>query len=210
MRFVIKEGKNLEEAVNEACKELNVDKDRLNVEVLSNGSKGFFGLVSSKKTIIRATVKSDNNIKLIEDAKDILKKMLEFMNIDAKIEGKRKEEVVYLTINSKESNLIIGRNGETLSAIQFILNRIINKNVEKGIHIEIDSENYKERKRKRLKDLAIKMAEKVKRSAKPISTEPMNPEDRRIIYMALENYKDLRTSSKGEGILKKVIIFPKS
>ena len=209
MRFVIKEGKNLEEAIEEACKELNIDRDKLDIEVLSNGSKGFLGLVGSKKTLIKATIKIDSNMKLLDEAKEVLNRILRLMNIEAEVEGERKDDTIYLPIKSEDSSLIIGRNGDTLSAIQFILNKIINKNVEKVVKIEVDSENYKERKKKRLMELAVKMAEKVEKSAKPITTEPMNPEDRKIIHVALKNYKDLRTLSKGDGILKKIVILPK-
>ena len=209
MRFVIKEGRNLEEAIEEACKELKVGRDQLEVEVLSEGSKGFFGLVSSKKTIIRATVKMEKDKRLIEEAKRLLESLLKFMHIEAKVNGEKRNGTLYLHIETGDLKLVIGKNGETLFALQLILNKIFNKNVEKGVNIEIDSDNYKRRRKRRLKNLAIKLAEKVKKSAKPVSTEPLNPEERKIIYSALENYKDIRTFSKGDGILKKVVILPK-
>ena len=105
--------------------------------------------------------------------------------------------------------LLIGRKGKTLDALQFIVNKIVNKALEKKVRVAVDSENYRQRREDSLTQLALRMGDKAKRIKKPVTMNPLNPRDRRIVHLALKEDDNLDTRSRGEGLLKKVVIIPK-
>jgi spoIIIJ-associated protein len=114
-----------------------------------------------------------------------------------------------MNIEGDTSGILIGRKGKTLDALEYLINRIINNKSEKKIRIIIDSENYRQRHIDSLTQLALKMGEKVKKQKKSLSTAPLNPQDRRIIHLTLKNDEKLDTKSRGEGLMKKVVIIYK-
>ena len=124
----------------------------------------------------------------------------------------RLESLTYkkLNIEGDKSGLLIGRKGRTLDALQFIVNKIVNKALAKRGYVVVDSENYRQRRRDSLIQMALNMGDKAKRIGKPVPTSLLNPHDRRIVHLALSQDEDLDTKSRGEGILKKVLIIPRS
>jgi spoIIIJ-associated protein len=114
-----------------------------------------------------------------------------------------------LDIKGDSSGLLIGRKGKTLDALQFIVNKVVNKALEKRIQVVVDSENYRARRKDHLINMALKMGDKAKKLKKPVSTNMLNPHDRRIVHLALRDDDKLDTKSRGEGLLKKVIIIPR-
>ena len=117
---------------------------------------------------------------------------------------------INLNIEGDKSGLLIGRKGKTLDALQFIVNKIVNKSLEKRTRVLIDSENYRSRREEFLVEMAKRMGDKAKRIKKPVATNLLNPHDRRIVHLALKDDGELGTKGSGEGILKKVVIIPKS
>ncbi|MBW1860819.1 MAG: KH domain-containing protein [Deltaproteobacteria bacterium] len=114
-----------------------------------------------------------------------------------------------MKIEGDKSGLLIGRRGKTLDALQFIVNKIVNKALERRIRVVVDSENYRQRMEESLTLLALSMGDKAKRIKKPVTTNPLNPHDRRIVHIALKEDEKLDTKSQGEGLLKKIIIIPR-
>lgn len=117
---------------------------------------------------------------------------------------------ITLNIDGDKSGLLIGRKGKTLDALQFIVNKIVNKSLEKRTRVLIDSENYRQRRKEFLVEMAMRMGDKAKRIKKPVATNLLNPHDRRIVHLALKDDEELGTKGSGEGILKKVVIIPKN
>ena len=142
-------------------------------------------------------------------AKETLEKILSLIPIETTITAEQKDAKVTLNIQGDKTGLLIGRKGKTLDALQFIVNKIVNKAMEKKVTVVVDSENYRKRREDSLIQLALKMGDKAKRIKKPVTTSPMNPHDRRIVHLTLKEDGRLDTRSRGEGLLKKVVIIPK-
>jgi len=206
------EGKTTEEAMEEASRQLNLPVEELKFDILEPGSAGIFGLVGGKKAKIRVTVEGPepaDEESGLEIAKETLENILIRIPVEATVEAHQMDGKLILNIEGDRSGLLIGRKGKTLDALQFIVNKIVNKALEKRVNIVVDSENYRKRRNESLVQLALKMGEKAKRIGKPVATNPLNPHDRRIVHLALIEDERLDTRSRGEGLLKKVVIIPK-
>lgn len=209
------EGKNQEEALNIAMKTLNATKDELAYEVLEPGSAGIFGIVGGRKAKIKVWLKKDEEEERKKELPLKLAKMMTetILNMVSKgkveVTAEMSDSSISLNVTGEDAGVLIGKNGQTLDALQYILNRMVNKQLEKKVLLVIDIENYRKRKRESLIELAKKMAEKAKKLRKPVSTNPLSARDRRIIHLALKDDRQLETKSKGEGLLKKVVIYPR-
>ncbi len=211
------EGKTTEEAIEKACAELQVSRDDIEVEVLEPGSAGIFGIVGTRKAKIKVILKKEEVEEEIypeeEDGLSIAKKALEeilaLIPMEGKVEGYTEDGKIMLNVEGDKSGLLIGRKGRTLDALQFIVNKIVNKSLGKKVQVVVDVENYRQRRRDSLIQTALRLGDKAKRIGKPVATNPLNARDRRIIHLALKDDPDLDTRSRGEGLLKKVIIIPK-
>jgi spoIIIJ-associated protein len=149
---------------------------------------------------------SDN---YLESSKEILEKLLSLIPVEATVTVGQSKGKINLNIEGDASGVLIGRKGKTLDAVEYIVNRIINNTSDKKIKVVIDSENYRQRHIDSLNELALKLGEKVKKQKKALSTPPLNPHDRRIVHLALKNDDRLDTKSRGEGLLKKVVVILK-
>jgi spoIIIJ-associated protein len=231
------EGKTTEDAIETACRKLHLSQDQMTIEVIEPGSAGIFGLVGGRKARIRVIspeeepqeeTQTDDEQRLLEAetpeesnkpdepneadllvAKESLEKILSLIPIDTTVRAEKNNGRIALSIEGDSSGLLIGRRGRTLDALQYIVNKIVNKTVEKRVQLQIDSENYRQRRRETLAQMALKMGDKAKRMHKPVTTNLLNPYDRRIVHLALKDDKELDTRSRGDGILKKVVIIPK-
>jgi spoIIIJ-associated protein len=248
--FVEFEDKNVEMAVQKACKKLNIPREKLKHDVISYGSTGIFGLVGTKKARIRVTlpdpspkvvfetsnkkqenknsseeisgsVASQTEISQdqgedhhrVDDPVDIgreaLQKIIDLITADATISIEQRSNRIVFNVTGGNSAVLIGKQGQTLEAIQYLVEKIVNKNRKGRVGIHIDVEGYLEKRRINLQGLALRMAEKVKSTGKPAAIGQMNAHDRRIVHIALQDDSMVRTQSKGEGFLKKLVIFPK-
>jgi len=144
----------------------------------------------------------------IEIALNLMKELLRLMGMKADVEASLIGEELYLNISSQKEDVLIGKHGRTLEALQFLFNRMMNKQVKEGMRIFIDINQYKERRADSLKEMAARLGKRVKRTSKPIKIGPFNPHDRRIIHLALKEDPSLTTESLGEGQMKKIRIIP--
>ncbi len=218
------EGKTTEEAIQAASRELDIPEEELRIDIIEPGSGGIFGLVGSKKAKIKVAVedeepdkqdKQDEQVEVAQDdgiqlAKDALENILARIPVEASVQAEATDGKIILDINGDKSGLLIGRKGKTLDALQFIVNKIVNKAMERKMHVVVDSENYRRRRQESLTQMARKIADKAKRIKKPVSTNPLNPHDRRIIHLALKEDNELDTKSRGDGLLKKVLVIPRN
>ncbi|WP_313756655.1 RNA-binding cell elongation regulator Jag/EloR [Tissierella sp.] len=205
MRSVIKVSKTIDEAIKEALIELNVNKDDVEIEIIDEPSKGLFGLIGGKDAKIRVSVIYDP----IEMADNFLCKVLSSMNIDAVNVVKKEGDNLIVDIkdiSSTDMGILIGKRGNTLDAIQYLLSLVINKNKDNYIKVIVDIEGYRAKREETLIRLANKMAEKAKYVKRPIKLEPMNPYERRIIHSALQNIQGITTYSEGDEPYRRVVI----
>lgn len=224
------EGKSIEEAIQAACQQLNVSKEKLEIQVLNSGSTGIFGIVGSKKAKIRATVIEEtpetlpepepptqteavppfaplSEADLLTEAQSVTQDILRLMGLEAPLKVEKERETIHIRIEGEEaSGVLIGRRGETLDAVQYMITRILNRKGLGKTKVVLDSGDYRNRRQKYLETMALKMAEKSKMSGKPVVISPLNAHDRRIIHLVLEKDKSLKTVSRGEGHLKKMVI----
>jgi spoIIIJ-associated protein len=206
------EGKTTEEALENASRELALQPEELNFDILEPGSAGIFGLVGGKKAKIRITLEKPeetNNENGVQLAREALEKILGLIPVETTVKAEQTDGKIVLSIEGDTSGLLIGRRGKTLDALQYIVNKIVNKALDKKTYVVVDSENYRKRKEESLTQLALKMGDKAKKIKKPVSTNLLNPHDRRIVHLTLQEDIDLDTKSRGDGLLKKVVIIPK-
>jgi spoIIIJ-associated protein len=209
------QGKTPEDAIETACQQLEISKDGMDIEIIEPGSSGIFGLVGNIKAKIKVTIPTDE----VDEAEEknvlaIAKKALEDILTripmeDTSIIAEWKDGTILLNIEGDKSGLLIGRKGRTLDALQHIVNKIVNKALKKRSQVVIDSENYRQRRQDFLIQMAMKLSDKAKKTRKPVATNLLNPHDRRIIHIALREDEELDTKSRGEGILKKILVIPK-
>lgn len=203
MRSIEMEGKSVEEAIEKAIKQLNVNRDNVKYEIIENGSKGLFNVIGVKP----AKVKVWEVINCSTIAKDFLNNLLKNMQIEAEIKIEENDNVLNISLLGEKMGLIIGYRGETLDAIQYLTSLAVNKNHElPHKKIILDTENYRSKREETLKGLAIKSANRVKKTNKALKLEPMNPYERRIIHSALQNDKFVITHSEGEEPFRRIVI----
>jgi len=199
------EAKTTQEAIEKACKHFNLSEEELDIEVLETKSVGIFGLAGNKKAKIRATPKRDDSIAL---AQEILTKIISLVSPDTKISARKKADDIVLNIEGNNPGILIGPKGKTLEALEFIINKAVNKASEKKVRVIVDAENYRQRRQEFLERLAFRMGEKAKKTRKTVTIDPISPHDRRIVHLALKGDSHLQTKSNGEGFFKGVFIIP--
>ena len=206
MEFVEFKGKTKDEALMQASVELGVPSTDLEYEVVSEESKGFLG-IGSKPCIIKARRKKT----FIDEIREYLESLFKAMDIqtEIQIEFDETENVLSINLEGPEMGILIGKRGQTLDALQYIISLAVNKKSESYIRVKLDTENYRARRKETLENLAKNIAFKVKRSKRSFALEPMNPYERRIIHATLQNDKYVSTKSEGEEPYRKVIVYLK-
>jgi spoIIIJ-associated protein len=207
MEFLEFEGKTTEEAIENAAAHFQLPPEELEIEIVSVGSPGIFGL-GGRKARIRAALPQEPEDDLLPLAREILEQLLVKMQEPGTVTATQEEDRINLLIETADAGLLIGKQGQTLDALQYLVTKMVAKQTRGKVRIAIDVEAYRARHNEALALLAQKYGDKVKRSGKPITLNPMNPYDRRIVHMALQGDKDLKTISRGEGLYKKVVISP--
>ena len=215
MEFQLFTGKNVEDALTKASVELGVTSDRVEYEVIEKGSAGFIG-IGSKPAKINARVKEEEVIVVSEAPADIEAVIVEFlskvfaaMNLTVKINVNITEESVDVDLVGDDMGVLIGKRGQTLDSLQYLVSLVVNKKSDKYLRVKLDTENYRERRKETLENLAKNIAFKVKRTKRPVSLEPMNPYERRVIHSALQNDRYVTTKSEGEEPYRHVVVMLK-
>jgi spoIIIJ-associated protein len=247
--------KTVDDAITEACESLMVTSDRLDYEIVSNGSSGFLG-IAVKPAIIRARIKEEvkeeapevkveqsteskkenkkasdkakkeepkaekapskksenakpvNGDELVKKANDFLKEVFGAMDMEVTVNSKFKPEdnILDVELSGAEMGVLIGKRGQTLDSLQYLISLVVNRDVEDYIHVKVDTENYRERRKATLENLAKNIAYKVRKTRQSVALEPMNPYERRIIHSALQNDKYVTTHSEGEEPFRRIVV----
>ncbi len=209
------------EAIAKAETELGVNREEMHILVLSEGKTGLFGFgseearikVSVPEPIIRQETPDESAVV----AKEVLEKLLALMGVQARVDIRHNMGIVdpdepapiELDIRGDDLGILIGRRGETLSSLQFIVSLVVGRRLQQRTRISVDVEGYRVRREQSLKGLAMRMADRAKASHQPVAMEPMPANERRIVHLALQDHPYVRTHSIGEGEERKVVISPK-
>ncbi len=200
-------GKSIEEALTAACEHFCATSDKVEYEVVDEGASGFLG-IGAKQAVIKAKLKDSDVVgKAKNFLNDIFASMQMAVNMDASYDDIEKE--LSIDLKGDDMGVLIGKRGQTLDSLQYIVSLVVNKGEENYIRVKVDTENYRERRKQTLENLAKNMAFKVKRSRRQVTLEPMNPYERRIIHSTLQDDKYVETHSEGEEPYRFVVITPK-
>ena len=205
MTEVEKTGKTIEEAVDKALSELGVSREEVEVDILEQPSKGLFGFFGSKPGRVKVKVKENPSRK----ARELLEQILAVMDLKVDMDITENEHGIFVSMQGPDLGILIGRRGETLDALQYLVNLSANKNQENKQRIILDVEGYRKRREETLKNLALKLAEKAKQKGRNVVLEPMNSQERRIIHTTLQSRNDIYTFSEGEDPYRKIVISPR-
>ena len=231
--------KTVDDAITAACQDFFVTSDKLDYEVLEEGSSGFLG-IGAKPALIKARVKEDKEIvketvkepvkEVLKEEKTFVKETAKVSNVDAReVEEAAKkflgevfdamemevivdakyddaEKALDVDMRGEEIGILIGKRGQTLDSLQYLVSLVVNRGQADYIRVKLDTENYRQRRKETLENLAKNIAYKVKRTKRPVSLEPMNPYERRIIHSALQNDRYVTTYSEGEEPYRNVVI----
>lgn len=204
MDYIEVSGKTVEEAITNALIQLETTSDKIEYEIIEKGSSGFLGFIGKQDAVIKVRKKNS----LLDDTYEFLDKMFHAMNIEvtSKIDYDEENRVMDIDFSGDEMGILIGKRGQTLDSLQYLISLVVNRESDSYIKVKVDTEDYRERRKQTLENLAKNLSFKVKRTRRPVALEPMNPYERRIIHSALQNDKYVETHSEGDEPYRKVVI----
>ena len=203
MDYIEVTGKTVEDARTEALIKLGTTSDQIEVEILEKGSSGFLG-IGSKPAVIRVRRKFT-----MEDCvRDFLTQVFDAMDltVDISVEVEEDNHTVNVELKGDEMGVQIGKRGQTLDSLQYLTSLALNRHTDEYVKVKLDTEDYRKRRKETLENLAKNIAYKVKRTKRPVSLEPMNPFERRVIHSTLQNDKYVSTHSEGEEPHRHVVV----
>ena len=195
--------KNVDDAITQATVQLGITSDQLEYEVLDKGSTGFLG-IGSKNAVIKARKKFSIDENVVEFLSSIFDAMK--MEVEILVAVNEEEHIIEVELKGDDMGILIGKRGQTLDSLQYLTNLAINKHSDEYYKVKIDTEDYRKRRKETLENLAKNIAYKVKRTKRPVSLEPMNPFERRIIHSALQNDRYVTTHSEGDEPYRHVVV----
>jgi spoIIIJ-associated protein len=205
VKKVVATAKTIDDAVEKAIQELGVSRDRVSVRVLEEPSKGLFGFIGSREAKVEVEYVFDP----VEEGRRFLADVIQKMNVQANIEVGSHEEGVLFDIQGESLGMLIGRRGQTLDAIQYLVNVVANRHADKHVRIILDVENYRLRRKETLEQLADRLAKKAVQSKRNVRLEPMVASERKIIHAFLQRRTDVTTYSEGEEPRRYIVVAPK-
>jgi len=202
MKKLVASGKTVEEAVRNGLNEWGVGRDRVNVTVVEQPSKGLFGLFGGKDAKVELELKPDG----AEEAAEFLRSVTDAMGLRVGIERQEGRECLLLNLTGAELGILIGRRGQTLDALQYLTNIVANRHSDKHLRIVLDAEQFRERRKRTLEELSARMAQRVVRTRKEVVLEPMSSQERKIIHASLQSHPLVKTYSQGDEPNRCIVI----
>jgi len=212
-------GKTVEDAIEIALRELDVDRGEVEIDVISRGKAGVFGLgsepakVKVSKLVISSSKEVDSASDVIRVARATIDELISLMDVDVmcNLRQAESEEVggPLFEIEGDDSGLLIGRKGETLRSLQFMVRFLVSRKTGERANLSVDVEGYDERRRQSLSSLANRVAQRVVKTGRSIELEPMNPRERRLVHITLSENGGVYTESSGTGEGRRVVILPR-
>ena len=237
MESVEAEGNSIDAAIENALQLLGTTRERVEIAILSNAARGLLGF-GARKARVRATLRrpvapaepisaatpkpaaarragstrpriaAPADDETAERARTLLRDIVEHVGVDANVEITNDDEHTVLELTGDSSGVLIGRRGQMLDALEYVLNRIILKDQSDAARIVVDSQNYRARRRESLEQMARRMGAQAKKRRRPVTLNPMSPRDRRIVHLVLQDDPSLTTRSSGKGYYRKLVIIP--
>ncbi|NEU32655.1 protein jag [bacterium LRH843] len=206
MTHLVVSGKTIDEAISKAVNELETTRERLSYHVVQEPQKGFLGIFGSKPAKIEAFVLPDP----VETACDFLKETISLMGLDVSITIKEQSRRIAFDLSGEQQvGKLIGKRGQTLESLEYLTNLVANRTSTAFTRIELNVGDYRERRKKTLEQLALRVADDVKRTERSIPLEPMNSLERKVIHMALQHVQGVETVSDGTGMKRHIVVIPK-
>lgn len=202
MDEIKKTAKTVEEAIAAALAELGVSREETDITVIDEGTKAFLGMFGGKDAVVLVK----KNFQPEREAESFLREIFLTMGLIVKIKAEMKDKHLFVELTGDDMGILIGKRGQTLDALQYLVNLVVNKKSPYYISVMLDTENYRQRRRETLESLAFNLAKKVKHTRRNVVLEPMNPYERRIIHSALQNDRYVTTYSEGEEPYRNVVI----
>lgn len=203
-KYIEVSGKTIEDALAEALATLNMDRDSVSVEIIEKPKSGFLGIGA-----VPAKIRVSYEYSKADKTRDFLEELFKLMKMEAAVTiGEEGEGRLNVSLSGDEMGLMIGRRGENLDALQYITNLAVNKNETDRVRVNIDTENYREKREESLERLAKRVADKVLKYGRSVSLEPMPPSERRVVHAFLQDYKGITTFSTGSEPQRRVIVAP--
>lgn len=202
LKSITKEAKTVDEAIRLACEELETDIENVDVEIINEGNKGLLGIIGNKNAVVRVTQKAGIDDLIV----DFLRPIFEKMEITANLDIIHEDDHITVRLTGDDIGIVIGRRGETLDSLQYLLSLVVNRKADEYTRIVLDVADYRQKREETLVRLANRVADKVSRYRKNMTLEPMNPYERRIIHSTLQDHKYVETQSIGEEPNRKVVV----
>lgn len=203
MEMIERTGKTVEEALEAALAELGVDRDQVEYKVVEAPSKALFGLLGGREARVEVTLKK---VDPIDTAKMFLSKVTQAMGLQVSFDVNRGEENIEINLHGEDLGLLIGKHGQTLDALQYLTNLVSQRDARDRLRIVIDVEDYRKRRADTLQQLALRLADRVKRSGERVVLEPMTPHERKIIHLSLQEDPLIETFSEGQEPFRRIVI----
>jgi spoIIIJ-associated protein len=204
VRKVTVSGKTIEDAINSGLSKLDTIRENVEVNVLEEPQKGLFGILGGKPAVVELQVKPDP----VKEAIVFLRDTISKMGVDASVEKEERKEGIFLNITGVDIGVLIGKRGQTLDSLQYLVNLVANKHHGSYVRIYLDAEGYRERRREALETLALRISNKALRTKREVRLEPMNAHERKIIHTKLQNIKGVSTHSDGEEPNRRIVVTP--
>ncbi|RFU67256.1 protein jag [Peribacillus saganii] len=204
MKQITATGHSVEEAVGSALAQLNTTRDRVEIEILDEGKKGFLGLFGARQAAVKVVMPLDP----VEEARNFLKNVSEKMGVAAEIVITREGKNVTFQLSGNKIALLIGKRGQTLNSLQYLTQLVANRYSKQYLNVVVDAEDYRKRRNETLIQLAERMAHKALRTGREVALDPMPSYERKVIHTALMNFTKIKTSSNGSEPYRHLVIIP--
>ncbi|MCE7790991.1 protein jag [Salipaludibacillus sp. CUR1] len=205
MKKVTVSGKTIEEAVESGLEKLDATMDMVEYHVIEEPQKALFGLLGGKPAVVEVKVKPDP----IKEALLFLRDTIDKMGVSASVEAEERDEGMFLNITGSEIGVLIGKRGQTLDSLQYLVNLVANRQSENYVRIYLDAEGYRARRKEALVTLAERLSDKALRTGREVRLEPMSAHERKIIHTALQDVKGVSTFSDGQEPHRRIVVVPK-
>ena len=203
MEMIEKTGKTVEDALEAALAELGVDRDQVEYKVVEAPSKPLFGLLGGREAKVEVVLKKVNPV---DTARAFLEKVTRAMGLAVSMSVSEDEDCITINLHGEDLGLLIGKHGQTLDALQYLMNLVAQRDARDRLRIVLDIEDYRKRRAETLEQLALRLADRAKRSGERVVLEPMTPHERKIIHMSLQSDSRIETFSEGQEPFRRVVI----